>query len=83
MKSACCIFWACTDEKSGSTNINRTGITKVGNRHLRQLLVEAAGGLCTGVVGHKFKDLRARQNSNTIDVIAYADKVNVIMKSIL
>ena len=56
-------------EKSSSDNINRLGITKAGNRHLRLLLIEAAGGICKGAVGHKSKDLRQRQNGNPADVI--------------
>lgn len=68
-------------ENSSSTNINRTGITKAGNSHLRQLLIEAAGGICKGAVGHKSKDLRTRQNGNTADVIAYADKANTRLRS--
>lgn len=63
-------------ENSSSDNINRTGITKAGNSHLRLLLIEAAGGICKGAVGHKSKDLRAKQNGNTAVVIAYADKAN-------
>jgi len=49
-------------EHSSSDDINRLGITKVRNSHLRRLLTEAAGGICKGAVGHKSKDLRARQN---------------------
>lgn len=48
-------------ERSSSDNINRLGITKAGNRHLRLLLIEASGGICKGAVGHKSKDLRQRQ----------------------
>ena len=68
-------------ERSSSDNINRLGITKAGNRHVRQLLIEAAGGICKGAVGHKSKDLRQRQNGNTADVIAYADKANTRLRS--
>lgn len=68
-------------EHSSSDNINRTGITKAGNRHLRSLLIESAGGICKGAVGHKSKDLRARQNRNSADVIAYADKANTRLRS--
>ena len=48
---------------------------------MRLLLIEAAGGICKGAVGHKSKDLRARQNGNTADVIAYADKANMRLRS--
>lgn len=68
-------------ERSSSDKVNRLGITKAGNRHLRLLLVEAAGGICKGAVGHKSKDLRQRQNGNPADVIAYADKANTRMRS--
>lgn len=68
-------------ENSSGEHINRTGITKAGNSHLRLLLIEAAGGICKGVIGHKSKDLRARQNGNTAEVIAYADKANTRLRS--
>ena len=68
-------------EHSSSASVNRLGITKAGNSHLRLLLVEAAGGICKGSVGHKSKDLRARQNGNTAEVIAYADKANTRLRS--
>ena len=57
------------------------GITKAGNGHLRQLLIESAGGICKGAVGHKSKELRRRQNGNTAEVIAYADKANTRLRS--
>lgn len=68
-------------EKSSSDDINRLGITKAGNQHLRLLLIESAGGICKGAVGHKSKDLRQRQNGNPANVIAYADKANTRMRS--
>lgn len=68
-------------EKSSSDDINRLGITKAGNQHLRLLLIESAGGICKGAVGHKSKDLRQRQNGNPVNVIAYADKANTRMRS--
>lgn len=68
-------------EHSSSDDINRLGITKAGNSHLRLLLVEAAGGICKGAVGHKSKELRARQNGNRAEVIAYADKANTRLRS--
>lgn len=68
-------------ENSSGEHIRRTGITKAGNSHLRLLLIEAAGGICKGVIGHKSKDLRARQNGNTAEVIAYADKANTRLRS--
>ena len=68
-------------ENSSSDSIPRTGITKAGNSHLRLLLIEAAGGICKGAVGHKSKELRARQNGNPAEVIAYADKANTRLRS--
>lgn len=68
-------------ENSSSDSIHRLGITKAGNSHLRQLLIESAGGICKGAVGHKSKELRARQSGNTAEVIAYADKANTRLRS--
>lgn len=63
-------------EDSSSNNINRLPITKAGNSHLRELLIESSKGICKGAVGHKSKDLKARQSGNAPEVIAYADKAN-------
>ena len=68
-------------ESSSGEKVKRTGITKAGNRHLRRLLIEAAQGICRGAVGHKSKELRSRQNGNTGEVIAYADKANTRLRS--
>lgn len=68
-------------EDSSNEKVKRLGITKAGNGHLRQLLIEAAGGICKGLVGHKSKELRRRQNGNTAEVIAYADKANTRLRS--
>ena len=68
-------------ENSSNEKIRRLGITKAGNSHLRQLLIEAAGEICKGAVGHKSKELRRRQNGNTAEVIAYADKANTRLRS--
>lgn len=68
-------------EHSSADSVNRLSITKAGNSHLRRLLIEAAGGICKGVVGHKSKALRARQDGNTAEVIAYADKANTRLRS--
>ena len=68
-------------EHSSSTNINRLGISKAGNTHLRCLLIEAAKGICKGAIGHKSKGLRSRQNGQAADVIAYADKANTRLRS--
>lgn len=66
---------------SSGLKTNRTGLSKAGNSHLRQLLIESAGGICKGIIGHKPKVLRARQNGNTAEVIAYADKANTRLRS--
>ena len=68
-------------EKSSGNKINRTGISKAGNNHLRMLLIEAARGICKGVIGYKSKELRSRQNGNPVEVIAYADKANTRLRS--
>ena len=68
-------------EDSSGTKTNRTGLSKAGNSHLRQLLIESAGGICKGAIGHKSKALKARQNGNTAEVIAYADKANTRLRS--
>lgn len=63
-------------ENSSGKSVNRTGITKAGNSHLRRLLTESAKSICKGVVGYKSKALRARQSGNASSVIAYADHAN-------
>ena len=68
-------------EHSSAEKINRLGITKSGNSHLRLLLVEAAGGICKGAIGHKSKALKQRQQGNSVEVIAYADKANTRLRS--
>ena len=68
-------------EHSSSTNLNRLSISKAGNSHLRRLLVEASKGLCKGVVGYKSKELRSRQKGQPTEVIAYADKANIRLRS--
>ena len=52
------------------------GITKAGNRHVRLLLVEAAQSYTRGSIGFKSKALKARQEGNSPQIIAYADKAN-------
>ena len=68
-------------EHSSAENVNRLSITKAGNSHLRLLLVESAGGICKGIVGYKSKALRQRQQGNSAQVIAYADKANSRLRS--
>ena len=67
-------------EKSSGDKVNRLGITKKGNTHLRRLLVEASQGICKGKVGYKSKMLRTRQAGNSAQVIAYADKANIRLR---
>ena len=40
------------------------------------MLIEAFKGSCKGEIGHKSKDLKARQSGNPPEVVAYADKAN-------
>lgn len=68
-------------EHSSAEHIGRLGITKAGNTHLRKLLIEAAGAVCKGAVGYKSKVLKARQQGNNPEVIAYADKANIRFRS--
>jgi transposase len=63
-------------EDSSGEKQRRGSITKAGNAHLRRLLVESAQSYTRGAIGHKSKDLKRRQNGNTPEVIAYADKAN-------
>lgn len=62
-------------ENSSSTRIHRLGITKSGNNHLRRLLVESANCFSKGSKT-KSKALKARQNGNPKEIIAYADRAN-------
>jgi len=68
-------------EHSSSENGGKLGITKAGNSHLRSLLIEAAHGICRGVIGYKSKELKSRQSGNSPEVIAYADKANTRLRS--
>lgn len=68
-------------EHSSGDDINRLGITKAGNTHLRRLLIESSRGICKGQIGRKTKTLKARQAGNTAEVIAYADRGNTRMRS--
>ena len=63
-------------EDSSAQSINRYGITKAGNSHLRRLLVEAAQGYTKGNIGYKSIALKQRQYGNPPEIIAYADKAN-------
>ena len=67
------------ENSSGEDQI-RLGITKAGNRHLRTLLVEAAQSYSHGKIGYKSRELKKRQEGNSPEVIAYADKANERMR---
>lgn len=67
-------------EHSSAEDVNRLGITKAGNTHLRKILIEAAQGICKGQIGYKSKDLKARQKGCDAEIIAYADKANERMR---
>ena len=68
-------------EHSSSKSVNRLGISKAGNKHLRRLLIEAAKGICKGTIGYKSKKLRSKQAGQSPEVIAYADKANTRLRS--
>lgn len=63
-------------EHSSDENVNRLSITKAGNRHMRRVLTEAAQAICKGQPGHKSIALRKRQEGNSHEIIAYADRAN-------
>ena len=63
-------------EASSGDGQTRLGITKAGNRHVRMLLTEASQCYSRGQIGYKSKALKGRQDGNTPQVIAYADKAN-------
>lgn len=63
-------------EETSDEKQNRYGITKAGNSHLRRLLAESAQAYTRGNVGHKSVALKKRQEGNTPQVIAYADRAN-------
>ena len=76
-----CYLGLVPGEHSSSTSINRQGITKAGNSHLRRLLVESAQALSKGKIGYKSAELRKRQKGNEPEIIAYADKANTRLRS--
>lgn len=48
---------------------------------MRCLLIEAAKDICKGAIGHKSKELRARQSGQPAEIIAYADRANTWLRS--
>lgn len=67
-------------EHSSSDNINKLGITKAGNTHVRRVLVEATQGYVHGAVGYKSIELKKRQEGKDPKVVQYADKCNERLK---
>ena len=63
-------------QHDSSDSRKRLPITKTGNSHLRRLLTESATAFSRGKAGFKSKDLKKRQEGNSPQVIAYADKAN-------
>ena len=45
------------------------------------MLAKKQKGICKGAIGHKSKELRARQSGQPVEIIAYADKANIRLRS--
>ena len=67
-------------EHSSAQDVNRLSITKTGNKRLRCLLIEAAQHYGRGAVGRKSASLKAKQEGNRREVIAYADRCNMRLR---
>ena len=67
-------------EDSSGSSVQRTGITKAGNSHVRKLLIEAANCYNRSAVGVKSKTMKDKQAGNDPKVIAYADRANDRLK---
>jgi transposase len=67
-------------EYSSGNNINRLGITKQGNSHIRKLLTEAAQCYARALPGRPSAELLKRQRGNDPKVISYANKGNERLK---
>ena len=65
---------------SSGAHINRLGITKQGNSHIRRLLTEAAQCYSRALPGKTSAALMKRQQGNDPKVIAYANKGNERLK---
>lgn len=63
-------------QHSSSDSRHLGAITKTGNSHLRRLLIEAATSYNRGTVGKKSAALKKRQEGNSPEVIAYADRAS-------
>lgn len=68
-------------EESSGDHVCRTGISKAGNSHVRKLLIEASQGICRGAIGYKSKALKARQAGNPQEIIDYADRAAIRLRS--
>jgi transposase len=67
-------------ESSSGNTIQRLGITKAGNTHLRRLLVESAQSVTKINIHVKSRKMQQKQINNSPEIIAYADKANIRMK---
>ena len=67
-------------EYSSGAHINRLGITKQGNSHIRRLLTEAAQCYSRALPGKTSAALMKRQQGNDPKVIAYANRGNERLK---
>ncbi len=75
----CAYIGTVPGESSSSDDINRLGITKAGNRHLRTLNIEAAHAIGRSS-RRKSKDLIQRQSKCSPEVVAYCDRANERMR---
>ena len=77
-KPVCIVSWTRSGRK-----LKLRQHTPTWNNQSRKQSFETAvdRGICKGAVGHKSKELRARQNGNKAEVIAYADKANTRLRS--
>ena len=53
-----------------------TQIIRVGSRMMNRFSVKPSNWICKGRIGHKSKELKARQAGSSQEVIAYADQAN-------
>ena len=67
-------------EYSSGNTVNRLGITKQGNSHIRRLLTESAQCYSRALPGKTSAGLQKRQQGNDPKVIAYANKGNERLK---
>lgn len=71
-------------EHSSSKNVNRLGISKAGNTHLRCLLIEATKSICKGAIGHKSKNfVRGKADSQPRSLPTQTKRIHVFEASII